>query len=89
MLRYLHDTIEYVIRYAQGDGVRLVGYNDADWVGNTMDLKNTSGWYFNMGSKVVSWYKRKQKSMALSSTGAEYIETSMVHVRPYDFRSCE
>lgn len=42
-----------------------------------MDQKSTSGCCFNMGSRVVSWYSRKQKSMALSFAEAEYIVASM------------
>ena len=28
MLRYLRGTVEYGLRYARGDGVKLVGYRD-------------------------------------------------------------
>eukprot|EP00253_Pinus_taeda_P001431 PITA_01431 len=51
---YLRRIIKYGIRYARGDGVRLVGYNDADYMGNTVDQKITSTCYFSMGSGVVS-----------------------------------
>jgi hypothetical protein len=30
ILRYLRGIVEYGLRYAQGDGVKLVGYTDAD-----------------------------------------------------------
>eukprot|EP00253_Pinus_taeda_P032409 PITA_32409 len=53
VLRYLRDTIEYGIKYARGDGLRLVGYTDADWAGNTMDWKSTLGCCFSKGSGVV------------------------------------
>jgi hypothetical protein len=43
ILRYLRGTVEYGLRYAQGDGVKLMGYTDADWVGNAVDRKSTSG----------------------------------------------
>jgi hypothetical protein len=73
ILRYLRGTIEYGLRYAQGDGVKLMGYTDADWAGNAVDRKSTSGCCFNLGSGVVSWFSRKQKSVALSSVEAEYM----------------
>jgi hypothetical protein len=77
ILRYLRGTIEYGLRYAQGDGVKLVGYTDADWAGNAVDRKSTSGCCFSLGSGVVSWFSRKQKSVALSSAEAEYMAASM------------
>lgn len=77
VLRYLRGTFEYGLRYTRGDGVKLIGYTDADWVGNAVDKKCTLGCCFSMGSGVVSWYSRKQKSVALSSTEAEYMAMSM------------
>jgi hypothetical protein len=78
VLRYLHGTIEYGLSYIQGDGVKLMGYTDVEWVGNTVDRKSTSGCCFNLGSRVVSWFSRKHKSVALSSAEAEYIATDLV-----------
>jgi hypothetical protein len=46
---------------------------DADWVGNPTKKKSTSGGIFSIGSTVVSWYSRKQISMALSSMEAQYM----------------
>jgi hypothetical protein len=77
ILRYLRGTIEYGLRYAQGDGVKLMGYTNVDWAGNAVDKKSTLGCCFSLGSGVVSWLSRKQKSIALSSVEAEYIATSM------------
>ena len=77
ILRYLHGTVEYGIRYVRGEGIKLIGYTDADWAGSTMDKKSTSGCCFSLGSGVVSWFSRKQKSVALSSAEAEYIAASM------------
>jgi hypothetical protein len=60
VLRYLRGTVEYGLSYIQGDGVKLMGYTDADWAGNTVDRKSTSGCCFSLGSGVVSWFNRKQ-----------------------------
>ena len=54
-----------------------MGFTDADWAGSTIDRKNTLGCCFNLGSGVVSWFSRKQKSATLSSVEAEYMATSL------------
>ena len=76
VLRYLQGTVHYGLDYRQGDGVRLVGYIDSDWAGCASDRKSTSGYYFDLGSTVVSCFIRKQKSVALSSFEAEYMAAS-------------
>jgi hypothetical protein len=43
VLRYLRGTIEYGLSYIQGDGVKLMGFTDADWAGNTVDRKTLQG----------------------------------------------
>ena len=46
---------------------------DVDWAGSVDDRKSTSGGEFYMGSRLVSWFSRKQSSIALSTTEAEYV----------------
>jgi hypothetical protein len=76
ILRYLKGTIEYGLQYLQGDQAKLSGYTDFDWAGSAIDRKSTSGCCFTLGSGVISWYSRKQKSVALSSAEAEYMAAS-------------
>ena len=58
--------------------MKLHGFTDTDWAGSPSDRKSTSGGIFNLGSAVVSWYSRKQRSVALSSTKAEYMVATQV-----------
>ena len=51
--------------------MKLQGFTDADWAGSPSDQKSTSGGIFNLGSTAVSWYTRKQRSVALSSVEGE------------------
>ena len=37
VLRYLHGTIGYGIRYTSVGGVRLPGYTDSDWADSAVD----------------------------------------------------
>ena len=68
--------MDYGLDYVRGHGVRLVGYSDFDWAGSASDWKSTSGCCFRLGLVVVSWFSRKQKSVALSSVKVEYMAAS-------------
>jgi len=69
--------MDYGLDYRQEDGVRLAGYTDSDWAGCASDRKSTSGCCFGLGLAVVSWFSRKQQSVALSSAEAEYMAASL------------
>jgi hypothetical protein len=45
---------------------------DANWADNVSDRKSTSGFMFSFGSGVISWSSKKQPTIALLSTEAEY-----------------
>eukprot|EP00253_Pinus_taeda_P026241 PITA_26241 len=62
---------------AMEDEVKLCGFTDADWAGSPTDRKSRSGGVFSIGSTVVSWYSRKQRSVALSSAEVEYMAASL------------
>jgi len=70
VLRYLIGTSQYGLWYRRAEGVKLKGFTDADWAGSPLDRKSTSAGIFNLGSVAVSWYSRKQRSVALSSAEA-------------------
>ena len=77
VLRYLRGTSGYGLWYRQSDEVKLCGFTDADWAGSLTDRKSTSGGIFNIESTAVSWYNRKQRSMALSLAEAKYMAASL------------
>ena len=76
VLCYLRGTSGYGLWYIQEDEVKLCGFTDADCAGSPTDRKSTSGGVFSIGSTTVSWYSRKQRSVALSSVEAEYMAAS-------------
>ncbi|RVW68506.1 Retrovirus-related Pol polyprotein from transposon RE1 [Vitis vinifera] len=47
-------------------------YTDADWAGNILDRKSTSGYFTFVGGNLVTWRSKKQKVVALSSAEAEF-----------------
>jgi len=65
VLRYLRGTTQFGLWYRRTEGVKLQGFTNLDWVGSPFDMKRISGGIFSIGSIVVSWYSRKQRSVAL------------------------
>ena len=77
MLRYLKGTIDYNLCLGDNsDSLILNGYVDSDWAGDQTDRKSTSGYLFMIDKSTISWNSRKQQTVALSTTEAEYIAAS-------------
>ena len=75
VFRYIQGTKNYGIEFTV-DGDALQGYSDADWAGDTESRRSTSGYAFMMNSGCISWRSKKQRTVALSSTEAEYMALS-------------
>ena len=74
-LRFLQKTKTFGLEY-RGGATTLVGFVDADWAGNAVDRRSYTGYSFNLGGAAISWEARKQRTVALSSTEAEYMALS-------------
>ena len=56
----------------------MYGYSNADWVGSIADRRSTSGFnVFSFGSAAINWSSKKQPTVALLSTEAEYRGAAM------------
>jgi hypothetical protein len=72
VLRYLNGTRNFGITFDGSRGLILEGYSDADW-GAGEDRKSISGYVFTLAGGAISWSSKKQATIALSTTEAEYI----------------
>ena len=77
ILRYLQEIKTHGIRFQPGNKVDFRGYSDADWAGDNFDRKSTSGYAFILMSAPISWKSKKQSSVSLSTSEAEYIALSL------------
>ena len=75
ILRYLNSTLNFKLKYFK-KGEKLVGYVDADWAGNLTDRKSYTGIAYFLGGAAITWESKKQPTIALSSTEAEYVALS-------------
>lgn len=81
VLRYLSGTKDLALGFGSPSSrvppalsgyMQTVGCSDADWASDAADRKSISGYSFYFEGSLVSWSAVKQKSIALSSTEAEY-----------------
>jgi hypothetical protein len=81
-MRYLKGTKNLALKYSaepdmnlQNNSNLFYGYADTAYA-NTDDYKSTSGYVFIVGGTAIMWRAKKQTTIALSSTEAEYIALS-------------
>uniref|UniRef100_A0A2N9ETC2 CCHC-type domain-containing protein n=1 Tax=Fagus sylvatica TaxID=28930 RepID=A0A2N9ETC2_FAGSY len=73
IFRYLLGTIDLGLWYPKSNSFDLISYTDADFAGCKIDRKSTSGTCHFLGHSLVSWFSKKQNSVALSTAEAEYV----------------
>ncbi len=77
VLRYLHSTTEYGILYPRTvSNPKLVGYCDADFAGDTSSRKSCTGYIMKLGDTIIEWKSRTQRTIATSTTEAEWTALS-------------
>ncbi|KAE8705435.1 hypothetical protein F3Y22_tig00110429pilonHSYRG01243 [Hibiscus syriacus] len=77
ILRYVKNTIDYGLLYKKGEDCKLVGYCDADYAGDHDTRRSTTGYVFKLGSGTISWCSKRQPTVSLSTTEAEYRAAAM------------
>ncbi|KAM1030863.1 hypothetical protein PS2_034423 [Malus domestica] len=70
ILRYLKGSVGHGIIMKKS--TQITGYCDADWAGNSIDCRSTTGYCTFVGGNLVTWKSKKQAVVARSSAEAEY-----------------
>ncbi|KAI0993402.1 hypothetical protein K3495_g14782, partial [Podosphaera aphanis] len=80
VFRYLKATEDYCITYNFGpstdnitDNKMAVIYSDSDYASDVSTRRSVSGYSLMLGGGPVCWQSKRQKSVATSTTEAEYI----------------
>jgi hypothetical protein len=72
ILRYIKHNLQCGIFYEAKSQLQVHGYRDADYASNVSNRRSISGFMVFFGNGDVSWSSKKQPTIALSSTEAEY-----------------
>ncbi|WZZ20649.1 hypothetical protein YC2023_122036 [Brassica napus] len=72
ILRYLSGSHGQGVWMGCNGSTEVVGYCDADWAGDRVDRRSTTGYCTFIGGNLVTWKSKKQKVISCSSAEAEY-----------------
>jgi len=70
IFRYLKGTTNLGLLYKKSSDYMLVGFCDADYVGDRIERKSTSGNCQFLGENLISWASKRQATIALSTIEA-------------------
>jgi hypothetical protein len=73
IFRYLQSTLQMKSQFGATPSKEVLGYCDADWGGDLEDRRSTTGFVFMIGGGAISWSSKRQPTIALSTTEAEYM----------------
>ncbi|XP_044741904.1 secreted RxLR effector protein 161-like [Chrysoperla carnea] len=76
IFRYLKGTINKKIQYSKHENSAIMGFSDADWAGDVDNRKSVTGYVFLSQGGAICWNSKKQPTVALSTTEAEYMALS-------------
>jgi hypothetical protein len=77
VLRYLKQSQDVSLKFVKSDGVpQVVGYCDASWGSDRESRRSITGHVFFLAGAPVVWSSRRQHTVALSATEAEYLSLS-------------
>lgn len=76
IMRYIKQTVNYCILYRYSDDGDLHGYCDSDFASDVDKRRSCTGFVFKLAEGAVSWGSKRQQTVALSTTEAEYMAMS-------------
>src|SRR6202000_1882788 len=73
---YLVGNSKYRLTYDGTSGEGISACTDSDWASDNSTRRSQTGYFVKMAGGLISWTSRAQKTIALSSTEAEYMALS-------------
>jgi hypothetical protein len=77
-LRYLRGSTNLSLTFTGTSDLtpQLVGFTDSDWASNQDDRRSVTSYVFILSGGPISWASRRQRTVAQSTTEAEYMATA-------------
>ena len=72
ILQFLKGTLFHGFFYLIQSPLILHAFSNFDWARDSTDCRSTTGYYFLLGSSLISWQSKKQTLVSRSSTETEY-----------------
>jgi len=76
VMRYLKGTRDLKLVLGGEHPARLLGFTDSDFANCPDTQRSVSGYCFTLGSGLITWSARQQKTISLSTCEAEYVAAS-------------
>ena len=76
ILCYLKTTHNKCLVYNGASNKGLIAFTDSDWAADKIKCHSQTGFFFMIAGTIFSWQSQAQKTVALSSTEAEYMALS-------------
>jgi hypothetical protein len=76
VVRYLKGTRNLCLVLGGDPDISLIGFSDSSYADCVDTRRSCMGYCFSLGGAIFSWSSRKQKTVACSTTDAEYIAVS-------------
>ncbi|RVW81703.1 Retrovirus-related Pol polyprotein from transposon RE1 [Vitis vinifera] len=72
VLRYLKNSPGQGLFFPSQNDLSLRAFSDSDWAGCPISRRSTTGYCVFLGSSLISWRTKRQKTASLSSAETEY-----------------
>lgn len=89
VMRYLKGTLHAKLKFSKDGDSNIISYTDSDWASDLDDRRSCTGHVLVKQGGAITWSSKRQPTIALSSTEAEYMSLSSCAKDTLFFRQLE